>query len=319
MGETTVVVLTQPLDVTADYVVAELSARSVPVFRCDLAQFPQTLSVAARLADGGWRGTLHLPSRGLDLDEVGWIYYRRPTMFTLPEHLNQVQRHWSLRQARLGLGGVLAAHPWWLNHPADIAAAEYKPVQLALAAQAGLTVPPTLITNDAEQARRFAQQHGTIYTKPLAPGLIIDESTAKLLYATQITAADIDDTVAVTAHLFQRAVPKAYEVRLTVVDGNHFAVRIDADSPDARVDWRSDYPHLRYQPITTPQPIRTAVDRLMTRLRLRYGALDFVVTPDNEWVFLEINPNGQWAWIQDATGLPIAAAIADALTQELTP
>ncbi len=60
------------------------------------------------------------------------------------------------------------------------------------------------------------------------------------------------------------------------------------------------------------------VRRLMQQLRLRFGALDFVVGPDGAWTFLEINPNGQWAWLQDATGLPIAAAIADALTREDT-
>ncbi len=54
----------------------------------------------------------------------------------------------------------------------------------------------------------------------------------------------------------------------------------------------------------------------MNRLGLRFGALDFLVTPDGEWYFLEINPNGQWAWIEQETGLPISDAIADAL---LTP
>jgi glutathione synthase/RimK-type ligase-like ATP-grasp enzyme len=58
---------------------------------------------------------------------------------------------------------------------------------------------------------------------------------------------------------------------------------------------------------------------LMTALGLRFGALDFLLTPDDEWVFLEINPNGQWAFIEQATGLPIAAAIADALTSQEVP
>lgn len=68
--------------------------------------------------------------------------------------------------------------------------------------------------------------------------------------------------------------------------------------------------------VTVPDQIREAVSQLLARLRLRFDALDFVVTPQDEWMFLEINPNGQWAWLQDATGLPIAAAIADALTKE---
>jgi D-alanine-D-alanine ligase-like ATP-grasp enzyme len=56
----------------------------------------------------------------------------------------------------------------------------------------------------------------------------------------------------------------------------------------------------------------------MNMLDLRFGALDFLVTPEGEWVFLEINPNGQWAWIEENTGLPITSAIADILAGEAT-
>jgi glutathione synthase/RimK-type ligase-like ATP-grasp enzyme len=62
--------------------------------------------------------------------------------------------------------------------------------------------------------------------------------------------------------------------------------------------------------------VAEAVDRLMRALRLRFGALDLIVAPDDEHWFLEVNPNGQWGWIEDATGLPIAASIADALQRE---
>ncbi|MDP9794725.1 D-alanine-D-alanine ligase-like ATP-grasp enzyme [Catenuloplanes nepalensis] len=55
------------------------------------------------------------------------------------------------------------------------------------------------------------------------------------------------------------------------------------------------------------------VRRFLAMRRLRFAALDFIVTPDGDHVFLEANPNGQWAWIEDETGLPIAAAVADAL------
>lgn len=109
---------------------------------------------------------------------------------------------------------------------------------------------------------------------------------------------------------------KAYEVRLTVVDDMWFAIRIDSGSDAAELDWRTDYDNLSYSVVAAPDQVREAVRRLMDRLRLRFGALDFIVTARGEWVFLEINPNGQWAWLQDATGLPIAAAIADALTKE---
>lgn len=96
-------------------------------------------------------------------------------------------------------------------------------------------------------------------------------------------------------------------------------MRIAAESSAAVIDWSTDYDHLRYTLTDTPNEIRRAVSRLLDSLRLRFAALDFVITPGGEWVFLEANPNGQWAWLQDATGGPIAAAIADALVKGPRP
>jgi ATP-grasp ribosomal peptide maturase len=265
---------------------------------------------------GGWTGNLRLPERCIALDQIGCAYYRRPTVFEFPNHLSDEERRWALREARSGVGGVLAELPRWLNHPVDIGRAEYKPVQLARAEAVGLTVPDTLITNDPDEARSFVSAAGQAVYKPLGGGGIAEEGVHKLVYANQLTADVIDDSVRGTAHLFQKWVPKAYEVRLTVVDHEFFGIRIDSDSEIARVDWRTDYPALRYSVIEVPELVRVSVWRLMRQLRLRFGALDFVLGPDGAWTFLEINPNGQWAWLQDATGLPIAAAIADALTRE---
>jgi len=64
-----------------------------------------------------------------------------------------------------------------------------------------------------------------------------------------------------------------------------------------------------------PEPVRHGVRELLRGLGLRFAATDFVVTPAGEWYFLDLNPNGQWAWIEQETGLPICAAIADALSE----
>jgi glutathione synthase/RimK-type ligase-like ATP-grasp enzyme len=123
---------------------------------------------------------------------------------------------------------VLAAVPRWLNHPCAIACAEYKPLQLHNARVAGLTVPDTVITNDADEARRFAKENGRVVYKPLSAVGVSENDEYRLVYANPITAEDITDTVSTTAHLFQTWIDKAFEVRLTVVDDDFFAVRIDA-------------------------------------------------------------------------------------------
>jgi len=113
-----------------------------------------------------------------------------------------------------------------------------------------------------------------------------------MIYTTPVDARLIDSSVAHTAHLFQEWVPKEYEVRVTVVDDRLFAARIDAKSATALVDWRSDYENVTYTLWEVPTTVKLSVMSLLDRLQLRFGTLDFVVTPANEWVFLEFTDRG---------------------------
>jgi ATP-grasp ribosomal peptide maturase len=300
------VVFTGEFDVTADAVIVELERRGVPVFRCDPGAFPSTLVLGARFG-GSWTGHLRTDRRMLDVADVACAWWRRPTPIAVAVEVPHAD--WVRAEAVAGLRGVLAVLPW-LNNPDDIRAAEHKPLQLATAAQVGLTVPATVVTNDPTEARAFAEVHGPIIYKPLTMGILEGN---RVIYACPVDPATLDDGVAVTAHLFQQQVEKAYELRVTVVDGNVFAARIDALTDKGRRDWRADYRNLRYSADTLPDEVAEKVRRFLKLRRLRFAALDFVVTPDGEHVFLEANPNGQWAWIEHETDMPIAAAIADAL------
>lgn len=308
----TVLVLTEQFDPTADLVVTALRAREIPVFRCDTAQFPSELRLAAELGPDApdWGGELRNEHRRLRLDNIRCAYYRRPTVFHTSSTMAETTRDWIVLQARLGFGGVLAATDRWFNHPSRIGFAEYKPVQLQAAAAAGLDLPRTLITNDPAAATAFAERVGEVVYKPLAPM----SDGAGAIYTNRVTARELaDPSIAGTAHLFQEWITKDYEVRLTVVDDVFFAVAITAGSDAAAIDWRTDYDSLSYRVIETPERVRDRVGKLLGNLGLRFAAMDFAVTPTGEWLFLDLNPNGQWAWIQQRTGLDIAGTIADAL------
>ncbi|TDD86412.1 ATP-grasp ribosomal peptide maturase [Actinomadura rubrisoli] len=315
-----VLVLTHWFDPTADHVVEELNRRGVSVFRFDTADFPRRLTFTGRLdSDSPWRGALRLGNgRTLDLQGIGGAYFRRPTLFGFGE-MDPTERAWATAEARAGLGGLLMASDRWLNHPHHSGYAAYKPMQLAEASSAGLLIPATLITSDPAEARDFAADVGEVIYKPLTHARPGDGRT---LYASVVAPGDLDGQdaagVAGTAHLFQERIKHDHAVRLTVIDGRMFAAALHARSPAAELDWRSDYDAVTYEPAEVPGPVRRGVMALMDALRLRFGAFDFLVCPDRGWVFLEVNPNGQWAWIEQATGQPIAAAIADALTREET-
>jgi ATP-grasp ribosomal peptide maturase len=303
-----VLVLTQQFDPTADLVVAELAGRGVEVFRADTGEFPHRLRLSARL-DTGWAGSLVTDWRTVALEDITAVYFRRPSHFQLDRAMSDDEWWWASEEARFGLGGVLAALDCrWISHPEAIATAEYKPLQLAAARRAGLAVPRTLITNDPAQARRFVAglPDGAVY-KALsgAPG-------ALSLPTTRVRAADLDAGVGATAHLFQEWIIKDYEVRLTVVGHRMFAVRIDATSPAARTDFRSDYANLAYSVVDIPRQVQAGVAALMRRFGLAYAAVDLLVSGGRHY-FIDLNPNGQWAFVARPTRLPIAAAIADEL------
>jgi ATP-grasp ribosomal peptide maturase len=319
MANRTVLIITQWFDPTADYVVEELNNRAVELFRVDAAEFPQQLTFSAGLTDDGWSGALRTPRRRLPLENVCGIYYRRPASFVFPEGMSSPEQRWAHAEARLGFGGLLSALPHWMNHPFQIAQAGYKPSQLRMARRAGLLVPRTIVTNDPGAVHQFAESVGKVIYKPFSAGGISEAGKHKTIYAAIVSKDECNDpSIRLTAHLFQEWIEHDHAVRLTVVGSQFFAAAIYSNSPASYVDWRSDYESLSYAVTETPDQVKCAVTSLMNMLGLRFGALDFLVTLEGEWVFLEINPNGQWAWIEENTGLPIASAIADILVGDAT-
>jgi glutathione synthase/RimK-type ligase-like ATP-grasp enzyme len=222
------------------------------------------------------------------------------------------------REARLGFGGLLAALPCrWLSPPGNAAEAEYKPLQLRIAAESGLSVPRTLITNDPDAAKCFADDTGRLVYKPFYPVRGTVEGRTAAVYTSIVDPQHLPHPdIATTAHLFQEWIPKVHEVRLIAVGQRIFAAEIHTDSERGHVDWRSDYESHTYRVCDPPADVAAGVRRLLDRLGLPYGAFDFVVTPQGQWVFLEVNPSGQYGFIEVATGLPITAAIADYLEGE---
>lgn len=246
-----VLVLTAPVDPTADLVLRHLHAEGVPFLRVDTAHFPTDMVVSGEISTGrGWRSCID----GVSLDDLTTVYYRRPGRFVFDTAISPEMIPWCDGQARYGLWGVLESLPAaWVNPPARVHQAEYKPRQLAHADAVGLPVPPTLVTNDPQEVARFAaRQPFGIITKalyartPRAP----HGDPSGVLYTSPVPAEQQSDPrIAATAHLFQATVSKAFDVRLTVVDGALFAAEIHNPG---ELDWRRDHQRLIYRICSVP-------------------------------------------------------------------
>lgn len=316
--------LAEECDPTADAVVEALHHRGAPVHRVDLGWFPTRLALDADLGtETGWAGALHAGNREIPLEEIRAVFYRSPTAFTFPPDLSGPELRHARMEAKIGLGGCLWALPGvlWANHPAR-QADMHKPTQLAAAKAAGLSVPRSLVTNQAEVVRRFAwETGGPIVIKPLGYASILQDGSRAALYTHVLTMAELADLrgVETTAHLFQRYIAdKAYELRLTVVDRGDdarlFPVAIHAGSATSRVDFRADYQSLTYRVAEVPDEVTAGVWRFMRTFGITLGHFDFCVDNAGRHWFLECNGSGgQYQFTEKATGLPITDAIADLL------
>ncbi|MFE1326696.1 ATP-grasp ribosomal peptide maturase [Streptomyces sp. NPDC058735] len=318
----TVLVVTALEDVTADLVVAALNEREVPVVRVDPADIGPALTFGFRIdADRAeWGGRLRTTSREVEPGEVAAVYWRRPTPYGARfAHLPRQQGEFAAAEARHGLGGVLhgLSGARYVNHPAAVARAEFKPAQLRTFARLGLRIPPTLVTNDEQAAREFAAEHGTVVCKTFRGLPAGDDGRAGAIWTQRVDPETFDDTLAMTAHLFQAEIPKSGDVRVTVVGRRVFAQRVAA--PDGALDWRrGDWGALLHVPVTVPPPVETALHAYLASFGLVFGCFDFALTGGGDrpehWTAIECNPNGQWGWLPDAPD--IAEAFAEILAVE---
>lgn len=250
------------------------------------------------------------------LDAIDSVWFRKPTQLdqveldvpgtylqytqsTLRRHLSPLFRHWQ--------------DALWVSRYESIVQAESKPYQLEVAARVGFTLPATLITGDATQAAYFVAKHNTCVVKSQAARF----PAGKTMMTTVISTGD-DVSYAglsVDPMIFQQLIEPAYELRVTVVGNTVFAAKIKSAEQGPFRDWR--YGHIdnsfAAEAATIDASLEEKCVRLTQQLELCYGAIDLIVDKEGNVWFLEINPNGQWAFIEESTGQPIGKAMAELL------
>lgn len=306
----TVLVVTG-MDMTADAVIERLNLRGVPVARFDVADFPLSVTMSARYEGGRLRGVLETPSRAVDLTAVRAIYYRRPTAPVFPM-LSAEDEEFAVSQARHGLLGALQTLPdcLYVNSPRRSAAAEWKASQLALAGAIGFRIPPTIISNSLEEISAFANQWGAVVYKPITHVTYRADGEPQAIWVREVDPKDLDESLALTAHMFQAKVKKVSDIRVTVVGDQVFCVRIKSPY----LDWRERYDLiLEHQVIEPPDGLASMLRKYLDEMGLVYGCFDFGLDDAGEWWWYECNPSGEWGWIEAEADLPISSAFADIL------
>jgi hypothetical protein len=305
-------IVTNQRDLTSDYIIRELKRRGLSFFRLN-TEILATSEITFSLEDGTFN--LRFGNTELRLSDVRSAYFRRPEIPALTSSPKDGYREYCTNEWLSALKSVyLYLDDRWFSHPSSILMAEDKPRQLRVAKSLGFTVPQTLVSNSFGDVRQFVTGR-TVIGKPLRQALVGSSGSEQVIYTTrlpEIAEPDRQAIVAVPA-IYQMEIAKQRDLRVTVVGERVFAVAIDSQARIETVtDWRrGSVPDLAHELVELPADIEALCIQLVQRLDLRFGAIDLVLDAEGRYWFLECNPNGQWAWIENRTGAPISSAIVD--------
>jgi hypothetical protein len=312
-------ILSKSQDEHVRRLVTELDKLGHPWILFDPGDFPAQAELMARLGDGTSESKIRLSDgTRLQLEEIGSVWYRRPTPISASAELPDLEKTFIEREARSGLWGLLRGlDAVWVNHPDANRAAAYKPRQLRVAQSLGLAIPRTLITNEPHTLRQFyAACAGKVIYKLMGFPLFEDREALPLSTYTSLVPEEMMSQahrIRATAHMFQEYIEKVCDVRVVVIDQDVFAVAVYPLSDEAHIDFRRDYNALRYEVHHLPDTVQKALLAMNRYYHLVYTAVDLLYTRDGRYVFLETNPVGQFGWLEDPTGLPLYQSLATLL------
>ena len=202
----------------------------------------------------------------------------------------------------------------FFDEVSSLANAEKKVLQLDIARSVGFNIPSSIVSNSKSQILEFLNNHNNEGILKLSTQPSFNTKNGiYFIYANKVSGADFKemDTTINSPFIIQNYIEKQFEVRYTFINGEHFVCKIDSQlSEISKIDFRRyDFANTPYTAIDAPDNIRRMVTSLMNKLNLNYGALDFIVDRNGDWFFLEVNPVGQYGWIEYLTGLTITKAI----------
>lgn len=320
--ESAVLIVTNKFDPHVDLVATKLNELEIPFIRLNTEDFPQqgffhfcskTLSPQVVV----------LPeNRVIEANSIKSVWYRRPEAHQVDSSVARENfRIFAANESAAAIDGLFQLIPGlWVNKPSAIRIARQKIYQLKRAKDLGFEIPRTLITNQPSEAMEFFKMcNGRVVVKALSRPTVQSQDRIFSVFTNLVTEEVLRyiEMVRYCPTFFQECIPKKFDLRITVIGHKTFAVEIHSQTSDkTKIDFRHDDIHNPVPHIVHSLPTELASKCLeFTRdLSLNFSAIDILLTPDNRYIFLEINPNGQWAWLEERTGLPMRDAMIDLLT-----
>lgn len=306
-----IVVISHPDDRHAQVILDDLDRHGHEAFLLDIADLPERMSISLDY-ERPERPTVtveHHERGRVDLSAATSVWWRRPLAPTLdaiadPDVFGFTHGEW--HEALNGLYQLLTCP--WMNHPIRNEVASRKALQLVVAARIGFRTPRTMMTSDPTRARAFIEREGigNVIYKTFA-------STHQVWRETRLVSAndlEVLDSLRYAPVIFQEYINAVADLRVTIVGDEVFAMAIDTRGTDYEVDFRISMHDATTSVAELPEVVLDGLRSLMSRLGLAYGAIDLRLTDDGDYVFLEINPAGEFLFVEHRSGLAVTDAVS---------
>ncbi|BDG05175.1 hypothetical protein [Anaeromyxobacter oryzae] len=308
----------------------QVSARSEVLYTSDL---PQVARTSIRVGGGAPpRAQLRLGALRYETGAFDAVWFRRSGRPVRPHGMTDAD--WTITERECdhhvrALRRQLGPGARWLNDPDARERALLKPLQLEAAQATGFAVPETLFSNDPDEIRAFYSEFrecGVVFKLNVMANWHAQAAGDRFaLFTTVLREDDLRDDEAISScpGIYQRKIEKRYELRVTCMDEACFAARLDSQERDGtRTDWRADFSRpLPPRPVALPRHVEQRCLAFMKRMGLAFGCIDLIVTPEGEYVFLEVNEMGQFLWVEEGEpAFPLLRAFATLLVErKLSP
>lgn len=295
-------VITGSHDRTCDYLAQKY--QNVHFFRLNLDQFSEY-----RVSATTKGFAIETSTAKIDQDLCAGIYYRKPLMEDLTGIFEQQYHRFAHSEVLALVDGIVESFDGpCLSKPATLRRANNKVLQLHLALRVGFTIPDAAITNAYHHIHDLHGENSIV--KPLSVGTVNHAGTREYVQ-TNIVDKSIDGSLLkFCPSYFQQYIEKDYELRVTVIGDRFHTVKIESKN---KIDWRKTNNEITYSLVDLPSEISEKCRLFMTHLNMDFGCFDFMIK-DGATYFLEMNANGQWAWLDAMTQCEISKSLINYLT-----
>ena len=316
-----ILILTNKDDITVDFIVRELSERNITYYRLNTEDIPEKINLKFDINNSKFELFDKMKNINVNLMDFDSVYFRRPSISKLEyiDGINNGELCYLKSELTFILEGIykILRNKYWLNNVYKIREAENKIYQLELAQSMGFKIPLASISNDSDRLKSIKKScNNNCIIKPIKSGNIKDGNTPKAIFTTKMNDIQFEKRERIESFpiFIEENIPKKVDLRCTVIGEDVFVAEIySQDNDESKIDWRKGRIALEHKEHKLPYEIKNMCIQLTKELQLNYSAIDMILDESGNYIFLEINPNGQWAWIENRLNFPISKKIVDLL------